>query len=424
MIKNTIRYLLAILAKKIIKKYKPDVVGITGSVGKTSAKEAIAAVLSSKFTVRKNYKNYNNEFGVPLTVIGFEQSPGKSVLGWVKVFWRGLSLLVNRDESYPDMLVLEMGADKPGDIRYLTDIAPCKVGVLTFISHAHTQFFKTIKKIAQEKRVIISRLQKDGFAVLNFNNELVAQSAKVTNAEVVSYGFKKGTDLQASDVKIIVNEQNGRPEGLNFKALYKGNVVPVFLPGAVSKPMISSALAGLSVGIIFGVNLVEGAHALRDWRPMPGTMRLIDGIKGSLILDDTYNSSPEACAAALDGLESLDLKEGGKKYAVLGDMLELGPQTENAHRSIGFSVAERGVDYLLTVGEAMKEAAKAAKEAGMNEDRVIMFADSIQAGRFLQDKIKSEDIILVKGSRGMKMERTVKEIMAEPLEAGNLLVKS
>ena len=142
--------LLRILSKKIIRKYQPEVVGITGSIGKTSGKEAIAAVLGRRFVVRKNFKNYNNEIGLPLTIIGVDKTPGRSPLGWLKVFWQALKLLAVKDEKYPEILVLEMGADKPGDIKYLADIAPCKVGVLTFISHVHTEFFKTIQKIAQE----------------------------------------------------------------------------------------------------------------------------------------------------------------------------------------------------------------------------------------------------------------------------------
>src|SRR3989339_1329857 len=262
MIKTFVQYILRILSKTIIKKYKPDVVGITGSIGKTSAKEAIAVVLASNFFVRRSSKNYNNQFGVPLTIIGVDKTPGKSFFGWLKVLIKAIGLLLKRCENYPDILVLEMGADRSGDIQYLTDLAPCKVGVLTFISHVHTEFFKTIKKIAQEKRVIISHLKQDGFAVLNFDNDLVMQSIGTTKAQIITYGFKDGADLRATDVNILKDEVTGWPSGLNFKVLYKGSVVPVFLPGVIAKSAISSALAGLAVGTIFGVNLVEGSRAL------------------------------------------------------------------------------------------------------------------------------------------------------------------
>ncbi len=423
MLKSWLQYLLAKLSKQILKKYKPDIVGVTGSVGKTSGKEAIAAVLQTKFSVRRTTKNYNNEIGLPLTIIGVEKTPGKSVLGWLGVIIKAKKLIIKRDLSYPEVLVLEMGADKPGDIEYLTELAPCKVGVLTFISHAHTEFFKTIKKIAQEKRVIISHLKQDGFAVLNFDNDLVMQNSNTTKAEVITYGFKEGADLQATDVHIIKNETSGWPTGLNFKVLYKGSVVPVFLPGVISKSAISAALSGLAVGTVFGVNLVEGAQALSNLEGIPGRMRLIEGIKHTLIIDDSYNSSPEAARAALETIGQLELKDGARRYVALGDMLELGTETENTHRELGFKAAEWGVDFLVTVGEAAKYIAAAAQEAGLDQDKIASFASSAEAGKFLQEKIKEGDVVLVKGSQGVRMEKIVKEIMAEPLQAPALLCR-
>ncbi|MFH1789677.1 MAG: UDP-N-acetylmuramoyl-tripeptide--D-alanyl-D-alanine ligase [bacterium] len=423
MLKSILQYFLRVMAGKILKKYKPDVVGVTGSVGKTSSKEAISAVLSTNFTVRHSVKSYNNEIGLPLTIIGEQLSPGKSAIGWIRTVGRAIKLLCIRQKDYPDILVLEMGADKPGDIQYLTDIAPCKVGVLTFISHVHTEFFKTIKKIAQEKRIIISHLKHDGFAVMNFDNEMVMQSIKTTRAEVLTYGFKEGADLQATDLNLILNEDTKWPRGINFKVIYKGNIVPVFLQGAVSKPFIYAALAGLSVGIVFGVNLVEGAEALKRLPPLPGHMSLIEGIKNTLIIDDTYNSSPDPSKSAIETLGNIKISEYARRFAVLADMLELGKETENAHREVGFKVAEVGVDYLITVGEAAKSIATAAREAGINEDKIVKFNDSVSAGRFLQDKLKQGDIVLVKGSQSMRMEKVVKEIMADPLRAKDLLVR-
>src|SRR3989344_1020839 len=420
MFKSLLQYWLKVFSKIILKKYKPDIVGITGSIGKTSAKEAIAAVLQSKFVVRRSTKNYNNEIGVPLAIIGVEKTPGKSVWGWLAVIFKVKKLIFLRDKNYPEILVLEMGADKPGDIQYLTEFAPCKVGVLTFISHAHTEFFKTIKKIAQEKRIIISHLRQDGFAVLNFDNELVMQNANTTKAEIITYGFKEGADLRATNVNVLKDEQTGWPMGLNFKVLYKGSVVPVYLPGMIAKSAISTALSGLAVGTIFGVNLVEGAQALSKLEGLPGRMRLIPGIKGTLIIDDTYNSSPEAAKAAVEALAQVAVKDVAKRYTALGDMLELGAETENAHRELGFKVAEMGIDYLITVGEAAKHTAQAAKEAGLGEYAIASFANSGEAGRFLQEKLKPGDVVLAKGSQGGRMEKLVKEVMAEPFQAANL----
>lgn len=423
MLKTILQMLLRHCANKIIKKYKPDIVGITGSIGKTSAKEAITAVLSSKFDVRSNFKNYNNEIGLPLTIIGIEKSPGKDFFGWLKIFYKAFALRFSRDPQYPDVLVLEMGADKPGDIEYLLEIAPCKVGVLTFIGNAHIEFFKTIKKIAQEKRLIITNLKEDGFAVLNFDNEMVMQNAK-TKAETITYGFKDGADLQATDVHVINDDKTDWPVGLNFKISFHGNIVPVFLPGFIAEQFIPAALAGLAVGHIFGINLVESALALQKVKPLAGHMRIIPGIKQTLLIDDTYNSSPDAVKSALNALAKVVPQEEGKRIVVLGDMLELGADTEIAHREIGFRVAEKEFDFLITVGQASKKfTAVAAREAGMDENKVVVFDDSASAGKFLQDKMEKGDVILVKGSQGARMEKIVKEVMADPEKAGELLVR-
>lgn len=423
MLKNILQSILRGLSKKILEKYKPDIIGVTGSVGKTSSKEAIACILETKFSVRRNTKNYNNEIGLPLTIIGVEKTPGRSLWGWLRVIIKAKKLILATDKNYPEILVLEMGADKPGDISYLTDLAPCKVGVLTMISHAHTEFFKTIKKIAQEKRIIISHLRQDGFAVLNFDSDTVMQNIGATKAEIITYGFKDGADLRVTDVNIIKNDFTDWPAGLNFKVLYKGNVVPVFLPGVISRSAISAALAGLAVGTVFGVNIIEGSQALSKLEGLPGRMRLVDGIKHTLIIDDTYNSSPEAVKMALEALSHIEVGQSARRYAALGDMLELGPETENAHREIGFKVAELELDFLITVGEAAKYIALAAKEAGFDENKIASFASSVEAGRFLQEKMVQGDVILAKGSQGVRMEKLVKEVMAEPLQASVLLCR-
>lgn len=420
---SVLQWLLRTFSKKILAKYRPDVVGITGSVGKTSAKEAVAEVLSSRFVVRASKKNYNNEIGLPLAVIGVDTSPGRSLIGWAVVFWRASRLLAVRVKNYPQILVLEMGADKPGDIQYLTDLAPCKVGVLTFISHAHTEFFKTIGKIAQEKRVIISHLKADGFAILNYDNALVMEQASVTRATTITYGFKEGADLRATDLNVLMSEDGRRPIGFNFKVNYNGASVPVFLPDIISHSFIPATLAALAVATTFGINLLEAAERLRRLQPLAGHMRALSGIKQTLIIDDTYNSSPAAVKAALQTLASIAVPTGAEHFAVLGDMLELGPETEAAHREMGLLVAEMGIEYLMTVGPASKLTAEAAVEAGLDPTHCASFATSSEAGKFLQEKMKKGDVVLVKGSQGSRMEKIVKEVMAEPLKARNVLVR-
>jgi UDP-N-acetylmuramoyl-tripeptide--D-alanyl-D-alanine ligase len=369
-------------------------------------------------------------------------------MAWMKVFLKGMKLLVFRDTTYPEILVLEMGADKPGDIAYLVDIAPCSIGILTFISHAHTEFFSSLKKIAQEKRVIISELPMTGWAVLNYDNALVMEQRAATKAHVVTYGFKEGADVRASDIHLVYDSHSGWPMGINFKVSIQGHTIPLFIP-SIAEHLIPAALAALTVAHIFELNVLEAAQALRQFKPLPGHMRLIPGIKKTMIIDDTYNSSPDAARSALQSLVQFHLKQQSsdsgfnevdvelrtapewvesardvaERYAVLGDMLELGEETINAHREIGFKVAELGVDYLIVVGEASKHTAAAAREAGMDEHRIAVFADSVAAGKFLQDKLREGDIVLVKGSQGVRMEKIVKEIMDNPLAAKDLLVR-
>ncbi len=414
--------LLAVCAKRILKKYHPKVIGITGSVGKTSTKEAIAAVVGIKFRVRGSQKNYNNEIGVPLTIIGIDCSPGSSLLGWLFVFVKAIKLLFSTDSNYPELLVLEMAADKPGDISYLVDLAPCEVGVLTAITRAHTESFKSIKKVAQEKKNIITHLSTDGFAILNIDNELVRELTSATEARVLSYGWRAGADFQASDARLVYGD-DGWPIGINCKVNVKGSSVPIFLPGVVAEHLILPCLAALAIAEVYDINLIEAAGALKAMPLLPGRMQLIPGIKKTLLIDDSYNSSPEAAKAALATLASIQIKPGAERYAVLGDMLELGEDTKAAHREVGFTVAEQGIDYLITVGEASKLTAEAAREAGLPDHHVAAFADTTAAGKFLQEELEEGDIVLVKGSQGLRMERVIKEVMDEPLRAEELLVR-
>jgi len=419
--KKIIQKILYVLARAVLKKYKPEVVGITGSMGKTSTKEAVFAVLSSKFRVRQNLKNYNNELGLPLSILGVE-SGRKSILKWLGVIFHGLKLILSRDENYPQILVLEMGADHPGDIKYLTELAPCKIGVVTGIGPAHLEFFESIEKIIKEKRTIVSHLRPDGFAVLNRDDEKVFEMREKTRAKVLTYGFFADAEVRAQEDGVI-GEGVGI-SGMNFKVSYAGAVVPIFLPGVLGRQHIYAALAGAAVGIIYGMNLVEVAESLKKYQAPKGRMNLIHGIKNTLLIDDTYNASPIPVEAALGVLQSIKLPaEDDKKFAVLGDMLELGSFSEEGHKQVGRAAAASGVDFLVTVGERSRDIVRAAREAGMGEDKVSNFRTPEEAGIFVQGKMKQGDIVLVKGSQGVRMEKVVKELMAEPMRACELLVR-
>ncbi|MFA6392396.1 MAG: UDP-N-acetylmuramoyl-tripeptide--D-alanyl-D-alanine ligase [Patescibacteria group bacterium] len=418
---------LRYLAKLILKKYNPEVIGITGSVGKTSAKDAVFAVLEKKFRVRKNVKNYNNEIGVPLTIIGSE-SGNKNIFSWLAIFFKAFGLIIFKDKNYPEKLILEMGADHPGDIKYLVGMAPCKVGIITAIGTlgpVHLEFFKNVKQLIEEKSNIISHLSQEGFAVINQDDVNVFPLKTKTNAKVISFGFAENADVRASDVSIANQVDKGEGKlitGVTFKIHYKESVVPVLLPQALGKHQIYAALCAAAVGTIYEMNLSDISEALRSYVSPAGRMHLIPGIKHTAIIDDSYNSSPVAAIAALETLKTFQIADGKSKYAVLGDMAELGAYTKEGHEEVGKYVA-KVADVLITIGEKAKIIAEAARENNMLKDRVFEFDDAESAGRFIQERLIEGDLILVKGSQSVRTEKVVKELMAEPLRAEELLVR-
>ena len=437
---------LRFFAKRIVKKYQPDIIAITGSVGKTSTKEAIFSVLSGKFSCRRNRGNYNNEIGVPLTVFG-RSSGGKSPFRWLSVFGRAWRLLVFSC-PYPKILILELAADKPGDIKYLTDFLPLKVGIVTAVAPVHLEFFKTLENIAREKSAVITSLPKEGFALINADDELVRPMKEKTRAAVSTYGLAKEAEVRATEIKLSYGDpspidglKRKTVKGLSFKVQYNGSTAPFYLPGVLGEHQVYTALAATAVGIAYGLNLVSISEQLKNFRSPAGRMNVIQGIKHTLIIDDSYNSSPKAALAALDVLEKINLGEdipaglkpeameklprGGKrflKFACFGEMAELGEFTEEGHALVGQRAA--GVaDILITVGEKTKTIAKEALKRGMHEMQIFSFDFAEEAGRFLQDRIHKGDVILIKGSQVSRMEKVVKEIMAEPQRAEELLVR-
>ena len=433
--KNLLQKILKILSQGVLKKYKPDVIGITGSVGKTSTKEAIYTVLKKQFNVRRSVKNYNNEIGAPLTILGC-QSGGKNFFKWLVIFLKGLGLILFRDKKYPRILVLEMAADRPGDIKYLTDLAPCKIGVITSAAEVHLEFFKSLENIIKEKQTLVTHLKDTDWAVLNADEENVLTMKEKTKARILTFGFSEGVDAKAVGMEMDqMSNVKYQMSGINFKLVYQGKIVPIFLPNVLGEQQIYAALAGVSVGIIYEMNLVEISEALKNYQSPPGRTKLISGIKHTLIIDDTYNASPKSAKAALNLLKQLKVSSSsslpkafgtprsGKKWAVLGDMMELGAYTEQGHQEVGEYAVQTGVDVIVTVGEKARDIIQGARKVGFSEDRLFNFAGAEAAGKFIQEKLREGDLLLIKGSQAMRMERIVKELMAEPLKAGELLVR-
>ncbi len=423
-LKRTIESILKVYAHALIRRRRPFVIGVTGSIGKTSTKEVIAKVLSSRWSVRQSQKNYNNELGVPLTILGLETG-GRNVIAWLGILTVAFFRAFFGQKKYPEILVLEMGIDRPGDMDPLIFMAKPRLGVITTIGPTHLEFFDSVNEIAKEKGKLVRSLRREDVAVLNFDDQRVSDLSNSVSAQVLTYGFKQGAVVRGliSDTGLSLDSDlwldspvSGRT-GLSFKISYRGNIVPVRL-SAVGLPQAYAALAAAAVGLSRKMNLVEIAAALRQCRALPGRMNLLEGVKKTLLIDDTYNSAPVSAVAALMYLKSM--KGSGRKIAVLGDMLELGIYTEEGHREVGTRAAE-AVDILITVGRRAKFMADAARTAGIST--VKEFDDCRPVGKYLENILQPYDMVLVKASQGIRLEKVVKEIMACPEKAEQLLVR-
>lgn len=411
------------LSRLTIWRYRPGIVGVTGSVGKTSTKLAIKAVLGTLRPTRVSAGNLNNELGISLTILGDwsaaelrlisrDQPAGtarlRKFLFWGKVILVSAWHVIVRDREYPDILVLEYGADRPGDIKRLLRIARPNVSVITAIGEypVHVEFYGGPDEVAREKGRLIESLPVAGFAVLNNDDETVMDLASRTRGKVVSYGFNKGAEVQMSRFENRAREEE--PLGIGFRIGHAGSSVPVRIDGAFGRAQAYASGAAAAVGLIFGMNLVKISEALRAYRPADARMQLIPGIKNTHLIDDSYNASPLSMHAALDTMKDLPAE---RKIAVLGDMLEIGKYTPEAHERVG-RLAAKSVDILFAVGLRAKFIADAARAAGMKRQNIYSFDTADEAGKPLQDLMRVGDLVLIKGSHAMELSKIVEEVKA------------
>jgi len=346
------------------------VVGITGSVGKSTTKEVTADVLGRRFRTIKNLGNLNNEIGLPLT-------------------------LLHVTESH-EYAVLEMGFYVPGEIALLCKIAKPHVGVITNISHVHMERAGSLDAIMVGKKELIESLPSapEGIAILNFDEPLVRQMAEATNARIFYYGLSSQADIWASDIEGL------GLEGVRFVIHHQGDSLHVRVP-LLGRHSVHTVLRAAAVGLVEGLNWEEIIAGLRTSQSQ---LRLVavQGPGGSLIMDDTYNAAPTSVIAGLNLLSELD----GRRIAVLGDMLELGEFEERGHRMVGVRVADIA-DELIAVGQRAKWIAEEAILCGLPETNVVIMDDKDAAIEYLHDHIGEGDVVLIKGSRGMQMDQIV-----------------
>lgn len=348
-------------------KHTPRVVGVTGSVGKTTTKEVIYGVLSQRFCTLKSEGNLNSEIGLPLALLKLRPRHQR--------------------------VVLEMAMYALGEIAELAAIARPHIGVVTNVGPTHLERLGTIERIAQAKTELVEALPEDGVAILNGDDPWVRQMAARTRAEVFYYGLDESCNLWANHI-----ESQGL-EGIRFRFHYRGETIHVKVP-MLGRHSVHTALAAAAVGLVEGESWEEIIDGLRGAAQL--RLLVVPGLHGSTILDDTYNASPASSIAALNLLEELD----GRKIAVLGDMLELGTYEEEGHRKVG----RRAMDVaavLITVGKRGRLIAEEALACGMEPEKVFIKENNEEAIACLREIITPNDIILVKGSRGMKMEEIV-----------------
>jgi UDP-N-acetylmuramoyl-tripeptide--D-alanyl-D-alanine ligase len=426
--KKIVLLLLSLEARLTVARYKPHIIAVTGSVGKTSTKDAIYEVVAEGAYVRKSQKSFNSEIGLPLTILG-RPNAWNNPFKWVLNLLDGLLLIVV-GSRYPEWLVLEVGADRPGDIKKVATWLPVNIAVITRLPEVpvHVEFFESAEQVVEEKAALIDALLPDGTLVLYADDARAEEFKKrAAGKKIITFGFAPGADVRAEDTTILFESGTEHwPIGMSTRLTIDGVSVPIEVEGAIGTHTLLPALAAAAVGVALGKAPSDIAHALKNYEPPQGRMHLVRGVKDTLIIDDTYNSSPAAVAAALDALKAISTS--GRRIAVLGDMLELGRQSVEEHRKIGAHVAARAsdggaVDMLVTVGFRARDIAEAALDGGLAENAILQYEDSEKAGEELAALLQSGDCILVKGSQSMRMERAVKEMMAEPERAGEMLVR-
>ncbi len=364
------------LAYHYRRKFDLPVVAITGSNGKTTTKEMIASVLSKKYRVLKSQKSFNTLIGVPLTI--FELSPETEVL------------------------VVELGTSQFGEIYKLAELAQPTLAVLLNIAPAHLESFGSLENVAKAKFELLEKLPEDQPVFLNLDDRILSKRAKTERHKVISYGIESRADYQAIEVIISGNGH------LDFKI--KQNAIRLSLLG---RHNVYNALAAYAVADYFKLPASDISQALEDFQPAQLRMEILE-IKGAKILNDSYNANPASMAAALEALAVS--KTSGRRIAVLGDMLELGEETVKLHQQVGQKIFELKIDLLVTVGSLAEHIARGAVRNGIPASAIRSLEDKKQAANYLLRIIKPGDTLLLKGSRGMKMEEVLQYIQEKVSE--------
>lgn len=364
------------LAKKVVERLKPKIVGITGSVGKTTVKESTFHLLSKFKKCIKSPGNLNNHVGLPLSILNIDVDD--------------------------EIAILEMAMSSKGEIRLLTEIAPPDISVITNINPVHLQFFSSVEDIALAKKEILDGTKEGGVAILNGDDPLVRKISMDFRGEKIFFGKGATNQIRISDIK-----RDGE-FGIEFTIDLEGERERFKLK-PVTKPVIWNILPAIGVASAFGLKLRDISPYLSNFKPFKMRGEIVF-VGNKILIDDSYNSNPRALTIMLEELSYAK----GRKIAVLGDMLELGEREEEFHREIGRLIANLKTDFLITVGKLASLMGEEAVKCGMSRENFRAFPDSESASEFVKEIVKEGDIVLVKGSRRLKME-----IVSERLKGAN-----
>lgn len=410
-LRNTFASFLAVFARAVLRKYKPTVVMVTGSVGKTSTKDAVAAALARTAYVRASEKSYNSEFGVPLTILGVK-NPWKSVPGWLHVFGEAFALIF-LPNAYPKILVLEVGADTPGDLARILRIATPDAVVLTRLPDmpVHVEAYATPDAVREEEFQPAYALAPGTSLILSADDNYAQALAAPLSVRAVSFGQAVDAIVRLGKPELLV--EDGRPIGMQANVTIAEEKYPLTVRGAVGAPQLLAPVAALATALALGCSLKEALKGLDSYVPPPGRGRLLRGKEGAILIDDTYNASPAAVEEALASLALIHSHvPKTRRIAVLGDMLELGRYSKEEHEKIG-RIAREKADILITIGPRARAIASAALEAGMPEDAVQSFETSQEAAPQIAARVGAGDIVLVKGSQSIRTEKIVEALLAD-----------
>ncbi len=370
-VKDTLRA-LGDLARERRRRYRIPVVALTGSNGKTTTKEMISACLETTFPILKTRENLNNLIGLPLTLLNLTEKER--------------------------VVILEMGMNVPGEIRRLTEIAEPDVGLITNIQIVHLEGVGSLERVREEKGELFRRMRRDGTILVNQNDPHVIDLASEFSGQKITFGVEKSADVMAKEIRLR------GAEGTSFNLILEGEEIEVSLP-LLGRHFVPNALSAIAVASLFGIEVKKAKEALERFRPFPMRMEIIHLEGGKTLINDAYNANPRSMELALETLA--EIKGKGRAIAVLGDMLELGDFTEEAHRQIGEKVEELSIDLLLTMGEKAPLVVESAVRHGFEPKRTRVMESHSEAISILKEVAQEGDWILIKGSRRMAMEKIV-----------------